>query len=114
MSYLFGMTLLTLDLRALLDTTKVGADAAKALEKAWNDAKPKDDAAKQKLLRELEVKRDGLRGQLLTRAKPVIAELAKKKGAQAVLEKSIVVWTEAEDITAAVIAKVDAGGPLKT
>ena len=108
------MTLLTLDLRALLDTTKVGAEAAKALEKQWNDAKPADDAAKTKLLRDLETKRDALRTQLLARAKPVVAELAKAKKAQAVLEKSIVVWTEAEDITAAVIAKVDAGGPLKT
>lgn len=108
------MTLLTLDLRALLDTTKVGAEAAKSLEKQWNDAKPKDDAAKAKLLRDLETKRDALRQQLLTRAKPIIAELAKAKKAGAVLEKSIVVWSDAEDITAAVIAKVDAGGPLKT
>ena len=108
------MTLLTLDLRALLDSTKIGADAAKALEKAWNDAKPADEAAKQKLLRELEAKRDGLRSLLLARATPAIAELAKKKGATAVLEKSAVVWSEAEDITAQVIAKVDAGGPLKT
>ncbi len=108
------MTLLTLDLRALLDTTKVGAEAAKSLEKQWNDAKPKDDAAKAKLLRDLEAKRDSLRQQLLARAKPIIADFAKAKKATAVLEKSIVVWSEAEDITTAVIAKVDAGGPLKT
>ena len=107
------MTLLTLDLRNLLDTCKVGIEAAKGLEKAWSDAKPANDAAKQKLLRDLEGKRDKLRGLLLARAKPVISELAKKKGATAVIDKNAVVWTEAEDITALVIAKVDAGGPLK-
>ncbi|MBS1154021.1 MAG: hypothetical protein H6Q89_5719 [Myxococcaceae bacterium] len=107
------MTLLTLDLRSLLDSCKVGIAAAQSLEKAWNEAKPANDAAKQQLLRELEGKRDSLRGLLLARAKPVITELAKKKGAVAVLEKGTVLWTEAEDITAQVIAKVDAGGPLK-
>jgi Skp family chaperone for outer membrane proteins len=107
------MTLLTLDLRSLLDSCKVGIEAAKGLEKAWNEAKPADDAAKTKLLRELESKRDTLRTALLARAKPVIAELAKKKGAAAVLEKGTVLWSESEDITAQVAAKVDAGGPLK-
>ncbi len=107
------MTLLTLDLRNLLDTCKVGSEAAKSLEKAWNETKPADDAARTRLLRELEGKRDGLRTQLLARAKPVIAELAKAKKASAVLEKGTVLWTEAEDITAQVIARVDAGGPLK-
>lgn len=107
------MTLLTLDLRSLLDTCKVGIDAAKSLEKAWNDSKPADDAAKTKLLRELEGKRDNLRTQLLARAKPIITELAKAKKATAVLERGAVIWSEAEDITAQVIAKVDAGGPLK-
>ena len=107
------MTLLILDLAQLLDSCKVGIEASKGLEKAWKESKPADDAAKTKLLRELETKRDGLRKALLTRAKPLIGELAKKKGAIAVLEKSVVLWTEAEDITAQVIAKVDAGGPLK-
>ena len=107
------MTLLTLDLRSLLDSCKVGIEAAKGLEKAWSDAKPADDAARQKLLQELEGKRDSLRTLLLARAKPVIAELAQKKGAAAVLEKGTVLWTQSEDITDQVIAKVDAGGPLK-
>ncbi len=107
------MTLLTLDLRSLLDSCKVGIDAAKSLEKSWSEARPADDAAKTKLLRELETKRDGLRAQLLTRAKPVIAELAKAKKATAVIEKGTVLWGDLEDITAAVSAKVDAGGPLK-
>jgi Skp family chaperone for outer membrane proteins len=107
------MTLLIIDLRGLLDSCKVGVEATKGLEKAWSEAKPADDAAKKKLLAELESKRDGLRAALLARAKPFIAELAKKKGAVAVLEKTAAVWTEAEDITAQVIAKVDAGGPLK-
>jgi Skp family chaperone for outer membrane proteins len=107
------MTLLTLDLRSLLDSCTVGVEAAKSLEKLWTDAKPADDAAKKKLLQELEGKRDNLRNLLLSRAKPVITELAKKKNATAVLEKGTVVWGDLEDITAQVIARVDAGGPLK-
>jgi len=79
------MALLTLDLRNLLDTCKVGSEAAKSLEKAWNETKPADDAAKTRLLRELEGKRDGLRTQLLARAK------AKK--ASAVLEMGTVLRT---------------------
>lgn len=107
------MTLLIIDLRGLLDSCKVGIEASKGLEKAWSEAAPTDPAAKQKLLTELESRRDKLRAALLTRARPFIAELAKKKGAAAVLEKGAVVWTEAEDITAQIVSKVDAGGPLK-
>lgn len=105
--------LLVLDLSAVLDKSKVGADAAKSLEKRWAEAKALPEAKQRKLLDELEQKRAALRRQVLDRARPAVAELAKKKGAAAVLEKGAVLWTEAEDITAQVIAKVDAGGALK-
>jgi len=105
--------LLVLDLAAVLDTSKVGADAAKSLEKRWGEAKALPEDKQKKLLAELEQKRAALRKQLLDRARPAVAELAKKKGAAAVLEKGAVLWTEAEDITAQVIARVDAAGALK-
>jgi Skp family chaperone for outer membrane proteins len=106
-------TLLVVDLPALLDTSKVGADAARELEKAWNEAKSKPEEERRELLAKLQARRDGLREQLLARAKPLVAQLAKEKKADAVLEKGAVLWSTAEDITQALIARVDAGGPLK-
>lgn len=106
-------TLLVVDLPTLLDTSKVGADAAKELEKAWVEAKSKPEDERRELLSKLQARRDGLRDQLLARARPVVEQLAKEKKADAVLEKSAVLWSHAEDITQAVIARVDAGGPLK-
>ena len=72
--------------------------------------------AKQKtVLAELAKRRDHLRGALLDRAKPLIAELAKKKGAKVVLEKGTVLWADPgiEEITRELIARVDGQGPLK-
>ena len=106
------MKLLTVDLRSLLDSCKVGIEATRGLEHTWDHSSTADDTAKAKLLRDLERKRDGLRELLLARAKPAISDLAKKRGAIAVLEKSVVLWTEAEDITALIMAAVDEGGPL--
>ena len=106
--------LLVIDFVALLDRSIAGSDATKALERQWKDAAAQPDEKKRELLGQLEVKRDSLRKQLLDRARPVIAELAKKKGAVVVLERSAVAWAEAEDITALVSARVDALGPLKT
>jgi Skp family chaperone for outer membrane proteins len=102
-----------LDTAMLLDSSKVGADAAKALEKAWSEAKSQPDDKKRELLAQLEQRRSSLRQQLIDRAKPAIAELAKKKNLEVVLEKGAVVWGTLEDLTKDVIAKVDAGGPLK-
>ncbi|MCA2981115.1 MAG: OmpH family outer membrane protein [Myxococcaceae bacterium] len=102
-----------LDTTALLDTSKVGAEAAKALEKAWADAKAQPEDKKRELLAQLEQRRAALRQQLIDRARPVIAELAKKKALHVVLERGAVVWSTGEDLTAEVIAGVDAGGPLK-
>jgi Skp family chaperone for outer membrane proteins len=107
--------LLLIDLPALLDTSKVGQEAAKGLEKAWNDSKKEPENKRKELLNQLQAKRDQLRVALLARAKPIIAAQAKKKSAKAVLEKGAVVWFDAavEDITQAVIKEVDAGGALK-
>lgn len=105
--------ILVVDLAAVLDKSKVGAEARAGLEKLWKDAQGKSEADQRQVLAELERKRDALRTAVLARARPAAAELAKKKGAQAVLEKGSVVWAEGEDITAQVIARVDAGGPLK-
>ena len=106
-------TLLVVDLTALLDTSKVGAEAAKGLEKTWNDAKKLPDEERQALLAKLQAQRDQLREALFARARPIVAELAKEKKADAVLDKSAVLWGKADDITKALIKKVDAGGPLK-
>jgi Skp family chaperone for outer membrane proteins len=102
-----------IDTAALLDSSKVGAEAAKALEKAWTEAKAQPDDKKRELLAQLEQKRAALRQQLIDRARPLIAELAKKKTLDVVLEKGAIVWSTGEDLTKDVIAKVDAGGPLK-
>jgi Skp family chaperone for outer membrane proteins len=105
-------TILLLDVTALLDTSKVGAAAAKQLEQSWDEAKRQPEDAQRTLLTELTARRNGLRTQLLERARPIAAELARQKGAVAVLERGAVFWSQGEDITAAVIAKVDAAGPL--
>jgi Skp family chaperone for outer membrane proteins len=95
--------LLTLDTRAILDTSEVGRAAAATLEKDW--AKHQDP-------KELESKRALLRKALLERARMVVEGIAKKKKAKWVMEAGAVIWGERDDITKAVIAEVDAQGPL--
>ncbi|MFZ5469797.1 MAG: OmpH family outer membrane protein [Myxococcota bacterium] len=107
------MTLLFIDLAALLDQSKVGAEAAKALEQQWAAGQEKPDDQKRALWEKLQAQRDSLRKRLLERARPHVEKLAKAKKAVAVLEKSVVVWGAGEDITAQVIAQVDAQGPLE-
>ena len=106
-------TLLVVDLTALLDSSKVGAEAAKGLEKTWNEAKKLPEEQRQELLGKLQQQRDGLREALFARARPLLAEMAKEKKADAVLDKSAVLWGKGDDVTKALIKKVDAGGPLK-
>ena len=106
-------TLLVVDLAALLDTSKVGAEAAKGLEKTWNDAKKLPEDERQALLGKLQGQRDALREALFARARPLLAEIAKEKKADAVLDKSAVLWGKGDDVTKALIKKVDAQGPLK-
>jgi Skp family chaperone for outer membrane proteins len=105
--------ILVVDLAAVLDTSTVGKDATKQLEKSWKDAQSQPEEKQRALLARLEKQREALRAALLARVKPVVQELAKKKGALAVLEKGAVLYSTGEDITKDVIAKVDAGGPLK-
>jgi len=106
-------TLLVVDLTALLDSSKVGAEAAKGLEKTWNEAKKLPEEERQKLLAKLQTQRDALREALFARARPLLAEIAKAKKADVVLDKSAVLWGTGDDVTKALIKKVDAGGPLK-
>lgn len=103
-----------LDTVQLLDSSKVGAEAAKSLEKTWAEAKSQPEEKKRELLAQLENKRAALRQQVLDRARPIVAELAKQKKLEVVLEKGAVVWSSGVDLTAEVIAKVDAQGPLKS
>jgi hypothetical protein len=106
-------TILVVDLTALLDSSKVGAEAAKGLEKTWKAGAKLPDEEKQKLLIKLQGQRDGLRDALFARARPLLAELAKEKKAELVIDKSAVLWGGTEDVTKVLIKKVDAGGPLK-
>lgn len=106
-------TLLVVDLTALLDSSKVGAEAAKGLEKTWNEAKKLPEEQRQELLSKLQNQRDALREALFARARPLLAEIAKAKKADVVLDKSAVLWGTGDDVTKALIKKVDAGGPLK-
>ena len=102
----------TVDLIALLDKSRIGAEAAKSLEKAWAEAQAQPEAKRQELLAQLQSKRDALRQKLIDRTRPIIAELGKAKGALAVLEKGSVAWSSGGDLTAEVMAKLDASGPL--
>jgi hypothetical protein len=106
-------TILVVDLTALLDSSKVGAEAAKGLEKTWKAGAKLPDEEKQKLLIKLQGQRDGLRDALFARARPLLAELAKEKKAELVIDKSAVLWGGTEDVTKVLIKKVDAGGPLE-
>ena len=106
-------TLLVVDLAALLDSSKVGAEAAKGLEKTWNAAAKLPEEERQALLAKLQSQRDALREALFARARPLLAEIAKEKKADAVLDKSAVLWGKGDDVTKTLIKKVDAAGPLK-
>ena len=106
-------TFLVVDLAALLDSSKVGAEAAKGLEKTWKEAARKPDEERKALLDKLHAQRDGLREALFARARPLVAEFAKEKKVELVLDKSAVLFGTGEDITRALIKKVDAQGPLK-
>jgi len=105
-------TILTVDLAAVLDKSRVGAEASAALEKAWAEAKAQPEEKRRALLEQLQARRDELRTKLLERARPALVLLAQERKATMVLEAGAVLWSQAEDLTAAVIARVDLGGPL--
>jgi len=106
---------LLVDWIAVLDGSGVGKKAAEELTSLWTAASGQTDAAKEQLHEQLQRRRDRLRDELVARAKPLLASLAKQKKAKLVLEKSQVAWADAtvEDVTPALIAEVDRGGPLK-
>lgn len=104
--------LLTLDTQALLDQSEVGKTAALELEKLWSKVRDQPEPAKALAYKDLESKRFYLRKALLERARMVVEQLAKKKKAKWVMESHAVLWGERDDITQAVIAEVDAQGPL--
>jgi Skp family chaperone for outer membrane proteins len=104
---------LVVDLAALLDTSKVGIEATKDLEKQWEAAKKLNDAERPVQFAKIQAKRDALRDALLARAKPLVADLARDKKADLVLDRSAVLWGKTEDVTAVLIAKVDALGAIK-
>ena len=128
---------LVIDLAALLDKSSVGAEAAKHLEQTWAESQARHQKLKEQArgatgpalkavqqqvsdferdsLAALEQKRSALRDKLIERARPIVRELAAAAGARVVLAKSAVLYLADEklDITAQVIARVDALGPLK-
>lgn len=107
-------TVLVVDLTALLDTSKVGIEAAKTLEKEWQAAQHQSDTERAELLRKLQARRDILREALFSRARPLVAALGKEKKADLVVDRSAILWAaSAEDVTKVLIDRVDAAGPLK-
>lgn len=105
-------TVLVVDLTALLDSSKVGAEAAKGLEKTWKESQKLPENERAELLKKLQAQRDSLREALFARARPLLAEIAKEEKADLVLDRSAVLWGTAKDVTKALIKKVDAGGKL--
>lgn len=127
---------LIMDMRHLLDSSAVGQNAARSLEQKFQADKARYDemmqkvsraagAQKEKLQQEasrfeaesinaLERDRARLRESLLARAAPILARLAAERGAQVVLDRSAVVFFQADaDITDIVVQEVDAGGALQ-
>lgn len=104
--------MLVVDLAGLLDRSKVGAAAAAQLEKQWQASADKPAPEREALLRTLQERRDKLRAALLDRARPLLEAMRTERKAKWVLERSAVLAGPTEDVTDALIQKVDAGGPL--
>lgn len=102
---------LIVDINRVLEESEVGRTATEVLEAKWKKGSKGPRA--ETLKRDLEKQRAGLREKLLARVRPALAALVKERGAQVVLPAHSVVAHAAEvDVTEAVIAAVDAGGPL--
>ena len=125
------MEFVVLDIQQVLDQTKEGLAAAKVLDTRWQKAKArydelikiaektKDPVARQKAegaandfeesaVDEIEEERHKRREALLTKANPVIAALAKEKGADLVLDRGAVLHcTDELDITQTIIERLD-------
>ena len=96
------------DMKAVLDRSRTGAEASRALESAWSKLSSQRDGSER-----LETLRTQLRAALTQRAESAIRELATARGAKLVVERGAVLFAVPElDLTAGVIAAVDAQGPL--
>ena len=132
---LMSQTYLILDTRRLLDSSEVGKSAAKKLEQKFVDGKSRFEEMLQRAkratgleqkklqqeakrfetesLQALEQDRSKLRQSLMERAAPVLERLSAERGASLVLDRSAVVFFQAElDVTDIVMQEVDAAGPL--
>lgn len=102
---------LIVDINRVLEESKVGRAAAEALEEKWKKGRKASGAAA--LKQSLEKERDALRDKVLARVRPALAALVEERGALVVLPAKAVVAHAAEiDVTDALIAAVDAQGPL--
>jgi Skp family chaperone for outer membrane proteins len=130
------VSFLVVDMQRLMDDSKVGQEAAKAvaarfdaaqgeykklLEKAAKAPAGKDKTAAEAKVREfdqqsikaIKTAQDALRLALLKRAQPFVDDAMKATGAEAVLDRAAVLMCDpVVDITNQLIAKVDALGPL--
>jgi Skp family chaperone for outer membrane proteins len=98
------VTILTIDLRAVLDRSETGRDAANRLREKYGQHDGRDGLAAQ---------RAAMCQALLRRAHRVLAVIAKRREAVVVDRRSLVLAHRAEDVTAEVIRRVDALGPLR-
>lgn len=126
---------LVIDMRRLLDESETGRQAAAALEARFTAARQQYEGLKEQAkgaqgpaqrqlleeaarfeaqaLGEIEAARASLRASLLARAEPALRQIAEARGVRLVLERSaVVLFDDAADVTAEVIAAVDADGPL--
>jgi len=127
---------LIVDMQRVLDESQVGKDASVVLEAQMKAAQEefkklqdkhksaKGDALKaaeaqaiqfeQKSIADLEARRKEMRDELVARARPIMSGLAMSQGAKLVLERTaVIIFDPNGDVTADVIARVDAQGPLK-
>jgi Skp family chaperone for outer membrane proteins len=124
-------TILVVDLGTILDESRQGKEAAQQLSAEFQQAKAQYDALAQKAetleglpkaeaqaqmarieadaLNAIEGKRAKMRSDLLEKAQPVIDRIAKKKGADLVLERDLTLFRGANvtDITDQVLRSLD-------
>jgi Skp family chaperone for outer membrane proteins len=116
------MDYLVVDMSRLLDESRAGKEAAKALQLQFDRAQKhyaemveRGDTAGAEMfeaqtIETLENERENARKTLLQRAEPLIQKAAKARGVGLVLEADSVVWVDPKcDITERLIAGVDAG-----
>jgi Skp family chaperone for outer membrane proteins len=99
--------ILVLDLARVLDESKAGRDASRALHEAWA-ASAQDEAAR----RTIEERREQVRAALLAKLEAVVRDLAAERGASVVVDaKAVVACRDGVDVTAEVLRRADAAIP---